>query len=95
MNSKNKTRAREFKLIVEDWRTNALSWSDEIMNDLTTGEIIHVIEYSAYQYLFESNKELVGALEQFKNNESYENWDLLMLVLKETKAKLAALGVKE
>jgi hypothetical protein len=41
---------REFKLIVEDWRTNAVGW-DGVINDLTTGEEIHVIEYSAYENL--------------------------------------------
>lgn len=45
MKEDNKKPPREFRLIVDDWHTNALSWDKE--NDLTTGEEIHVIEYSA------------------------------------------------
>lgn len=35
---------REFKLIVEAWQTRALSWDENNLNELTTGEIIHTRE---------------------------------------------------
>ncbi len=47
---------REFKLIVEDWNTKALSWDEDNLNEITTGEVIHVIEYSAVEKL----KRIVG-----------------------------------
>lgn len=62
---------REFKLIVEPWRTNALPWGDEL-NDLTTGEEIHVIEFEAYEALQNVNE----AINRANEKASYENYAL-------------------
>jgi len=68
-------KVREFELRVEAWNTNAVSWPG-FDNYLTTGEIIHTIEYSAYaevvkerdqldKILCERNRETVKATENY------------------------------
>ena len=57
------TKPREFRLEVENWRTNALSWNNE-SNELTLGETIHVIEYSAVEALEKRIAALRSALEK-------------------------------
>jgi len=53
------TAHREFRLEVHGWSTNALPWDSSAPNQLTVGEEIHVIEYSAVQELLDALEKLV------------------------------------